>query len=355
MKILIIKTSSLGDIIHAFPSVAYLKSRFPNCQIDWVVEAPFAELVQSHPSIHRVICIKSKVWRKAPFKKINRQEMLQCRKQLRETEYDVVFDLQGNIKSTLILAQTKSKHKVGFGFKSVPEWPNALFTHYRFNPPSGNNIREDYLNLVQSYFNEKNGSSISENLQLKISSEQKAKIESILKQLPKSKLVMVCPGSAWPNKQMTTESLIDFLRLVQQDCQCHFLILWGSPQEKELAQTLCNQLSHNATVLEKLPLQVLQNLMGRVDQVIAMDSLPLHLAGTTTTPTFSVFGPSLAKKYGPEGSSHRSFQGKCPYGRTFDKRCPILRTCPTGSCIRGLSGQQVFHEWKDAKSAGPKS
>jgi heptosyltransferase-1 len=347
MKILIIKTSSLGDIIHTFPVVAYLRSKLPKAQIDWVVEAPFAELVQSHPSINRVICIKSKAWRRAPFKVENRIEIRQCRKLLREQEYDVVFDLQGNIKSSLILAQTKSAHKVGFGFKSAPEWPNCLFTNCRFNPPSGNNIRDDYLALVQSYFKEVKASPIAENITLKISPEQNAKIDAILNNLPKTRLVMVCPGSAWPNKQMAAESLTDFLTHLQAEWNCHFLILWGSPQEKVFAESLCNSLSGHASILDKMPLQMLQNMMNRLDLIISMDSLPLHLAGTTKTPSFSVFGPSSAKKYAPEGHQHQSFQGTCPYGRTFEKRCPILRTCSTGSCIRNLNGQQVFEEWKN--------
>ena len=294
MKILIVKTSSLGDIIHVFPVVAYLRNKFPHAQIDWVVEAPFAELVQSHPSINRVICIKSKAWRRAPFKRENRQEMLHCRKLLRETEYDVVFDFQGNVKSSLITAQAKSKHKVGFGFKSVPEWPNALFTNHRFNPYKGKNIREDYLYLVYSYFAEVSPSCITKNLQLKISSEQESKIESILGNLPQNRKVMVCPGSAWPNKQMTTEALLDFLQRLHASQKSHFLILWGSQEEKIIAQSLCERLSSHASLIDKLPLQVLQNLMVNMDSIVAMDSLPLHLAGTTQTPSFGVFGPSSA-------------------------------------------------------------
>ena len=83
--------------------------------------------------------------------------------------------------------------------------------------------------------------------------------------------------------------------------------------------------------------------MASVDMVIAMDSLPLHLAGTTETPTFSIFGASSANKYKPKGKKHLAFQGTCPYKRTFERRCPVLRTCSTGACIRDLHGEELFH------------
>lgn len=343
MKILIVKTSALGDIIHVFPVISYLRNKFPKAQIDWVVEAPFAELVQSHPDINRVICVKTRAWRKSPFTQQHWQEMQAFRKKLRDVEYDVIFDLQGNIKSGLITVQAKSKHKVGFGRTSVPEWPNMLFTNHRYNPPKGKNIREDYLFLVCTYFGDPLPSSEKTNCLLTISPEQHTAIETIMQQFPSNaQKIMVCPGSAWPNKQMTSEALIAFLQMLQTSRQCHFLILWGSPQEKLVAQTLCEQLPGHSSVADRLPLQVLQNLMGKMDLVIAMDSLPLHLAGTAGTRSFGIFGPSSAVKYGPEGPQHHTLQGGCPYGRTFEKRCPILRTCATGQCIRGLTGQQVF-------------
>ena len=81
--------------------------------------------------------------------------------------------------------------------------------------------------------------------------------------------------------------------------------------------------------------------MAEMDLVLAVDSLTLHLAGTTSTKTFSVFGPSAAE-YQPEGERHQTYQGKCPYGRLFEKRCPVLRTCSTGACTRGIEGKQLF-------------
>src|SRR5260221_27031 len=76
-----------------------------------------------------------------------------CRGSSADPSYDIVLDLQGNTKSGVVTACAKSSLKVGFGYLSVPEWPNVLATHQRYNPPSGRNIREDYLFIAQSALN----------------------------------------------------------------------------------------------------------------------------------------------------------------------------------------------------------
>jgi heptosyltransferase I len=398
-KILLIKTSSLGDIVHIYPVVDYLRKKFPAALIDWVVEAPFADLVHSHPYVNQVLTVSTKKWRKNIFAKETWKSIFQFRKQLQSARYDVVFDLQGNMKSGLITSLAYSPCKVGFGRSSVPEWPNLLFTNYRFDPPlyharesllsfdsarrshiedlrsdrrspaprgqgeeedrfgkvaasqnlanlpehgMNENIRHDYLSLAASFFKEPIPDEKS-HVTLKISEKEKIFLDSIC---PKRPSVIVCPGSAWRNKQLTPETLSAFLELVKNHMQCHFLFVWGSQEEKELAMKLQKAFEGHSQVVEKMPLPMLQNLMDRSDLVIAMDSLPLHLAGTTKTPSFSVFGASSATKYKPIGTRHYAFQGSCPYGRAFVKRCPILRTCSTGACIRNLQAHDLFEAFK---------
>lgn len=341
-KFLIVKTSSLGDIIQAFPALSYLRSRFPQAQIDWVVEKPFAELVLAHPQVDQVYLIDSKAWRKAPF--AAPKEIIQFRKEIQKTLYDAVFDLQGNVKSGFITSLARSPSKVGFGWKTVHEKANTLFTNQRYNPPEGVNIRDDNLLVVQGYFHDAQPYADTKVL-LNIAPAQEQVIRGVMSQI-NGKGVMVCPGSAWPNKQLTKEALGDFLSRLQDYLKCCFVLVWGSQSELQLCQELLAKLP-NSVLSSKLSLPTLQNLMDRMELVVAMDSLPLHLAGTARTKTFSVFGASLASKFKPAGREHLSLQGICPYGRTFEKRCPILRTCKTGACIREFSGLAVFESFKN--------
>lgn len=349
MKILVVKTSSLGDIIHAFPALRYLRSQFPEGQIDWVVERPFADLISAHPDINTVFKVDTKSWRKRWFGPETWGEIRAFRNAIQGSRYDVVFDLQGNTKSGLITFLASSLSKVGFGIRSCSERPNTWFTDTRFDPPRGGNIRSESLFLAQSYFGDKHPFS-DNGVELKLTPKQQESLQIVLQNpflQQGGPFVMVCPGSAWPNKQLTGEALERFLQRLRDHLKCKFLLIWGNQEERKVVESLNAAMPHSALVVDRLPLPALQNLMGRMQLVVAMDSLPLHLAGTTPTPTFSVFGASLAAKYRPEGERHHSFQGACPYGRKFDRRCPILRTCPTGSCIRSLSGDAVFMAFLD--------
>ena len=105
---------------------------------------------------------------------------------------------------------------------------------------------------------------------------------------------------------------------------------------------------HSSDLLAKMRLPLWQQFMARMDGVLSVDSSALHLAATVNVPSFSVFGPSRASLYQPVGKNHHSFQALCPYGKSFDKRCPILRSCSTGACLKELSYEELiktFFSW----------
>lgn len=341
-QILIVKTSSLGDIVHAFSVLQYLKQRVKDVQIDWVVEEPFASLVQAHPFIRKGLIVRTKKWRTAWLSKETWKEMGDFRRQLRQGVYDLVFDLQGNIKSGIVTRCAQAAIKVGFDRQSVPEWPNLLATNQRYHLPRGLNIREEYLFLVQSLF-EDFGPISDQKIELRLTSQEQEQLDSLLPILHHGEglKVIVCPGSNWPNKQLSPDALKQFIQIFSKRLKSQFFFIWGHAKEKSLVEQLSAHLP-GSVVVDKLSLPTLQRFMSASDLVIAMDSLPLHLAGMGTVPTYSVFGASSAHKYRPLGSQHGSFQGHCPYDERFEKRCRLLRTCQTGACIKQLEGQLLF-------------
>lgn len=333
-KILIIKTSSLGDIVQSFIVLDDLKRRFPNAKIDWALEATFAPIVASHPLVSKTIALDIK----------GKSHLWQGLKKLREEKYDLVFDLQANCKSGVITWLAKGKIKVGYSFDSVREWPNILATHKRFSVSRQQNIRLFYLELIEKYFQ----SSLSREatgVRFNIENEEKQKIQNILQEIPQKPRIMVCPGSKWVNKQLKSETFAQFLQKVEKFCGASFLFIWGSESEKNECQNLAKQLQR-AYTSEKLALPTWQNLMNEVDLVIAVDSSALHLCATTSTPSFSIFGPTSSHIFKPIGEKHFSLQGTCPYGRTFEKQCPVLRSCPTGACIRDLKAESLFQAFQ---------
>jgi heptosyltransferase I len=337
MNILIVKTSAIGDIVQSFTILEYLKEKFPHAQIDWVVSKNNSSLVSSHPLIRKAIYFDLKTG--LIFKSI---------KNLRSSFYDVVFDLQGNSKSGLITLLARGKNKVGFGWKSISEWPNLLSTNFQYDISKKINIRVQYLKLIQSYFLDKSTFPLKKII-LKINDEEKAQIDLILNnkifqsgKLDKKTNILIAPCSKWKNKEIPLSILIDFMNLINKHLGVIFILAWGDQNERSICLKIAQNFE-NSFILDKLSLPVLQNLIKELDLVIAMDSSILHLSGSVNTPSFSFFGPTAPEVYKPIGNKHFAFQGKCDFQKTFLGRCPHLRTCQKPSCIKEFEAEKIFN------------
>jgi heptosyltransferase-1 len=325
MHFLIVKTSSLGDIVQSFDLLVYLKTKFPNCLIDWVVERRCSEILKAHPYVNNVIEIDSK--------KLSISELKKTIGHLRAKKYDVVFDIQANIKSGIVLFFTKAKEKVGF--KKVAEWPNLLFTTKKMAITEGLNIRQDYVNVAKMYFGDQE-SLISQQMPLlKILEKENEAIDDQLKVAKDKIKILVAPGSRWDNKCLDRGRLLAFLK--SYSSKAFFFLSHGSDSDLRDCIYIHEHIKEQSCLLPKSSLASLQNMMSKVDLVIAVDSLPLHLAATTNVKTLSFFGPSSLKKFAPQGANHTSFQGQCPFKVAFEKRCPKLRKCDFGDCTKDLN------------------
>ncbi len=333
MKILIVKTSALGDVIQSFGVLNDLHARFPGVQIDWVVEQSLLSLVAAHPLIRRAI---------------PRQDL----QTLRAEKYDLLFDLQGNCKSGLVTFLARSCKKIGFGRRSVCEWPNLLATRVHINVSPKLNMRLQYISLVQSYFQKNmnlffaNGIPllsheryVTPRVRLTISAAEQERLDAIVA-LPGRK-IMVCPGSKWRNKQLRPDVWVAFLRRVVDHLGASLVIVG----EERSAFPEIFAAFPEALFLEKPSFPLWQNAMSSVDLVLAVDSSALHLCGTTETPSFSFFGPTRPELFKPIGAQHGHIHGSCPYGRTFEKQCPLLRSCTTGACLRELEAEELFEHF----------
>jgi heptosyltransferase I len=126
VKILIVKTSSMGDVVHAMPAISDIAANVPGAQVDWLVEAPFAALPAMHPAVRRVIPIAWRRWRKSLWQTSTRAEVAAANRALRVERYDLVLDLQGLIKSALWATRAYGP-RAGYDAKSARESLAALF------------------------------------------------------------------------------------------------------------------------------------------------------------------------------------------------------------------------------------
>ena len=322
--------------MQTFPVVQYLKTRDPACTVHWVVEEEYAGLVRAHPDVDGVLTVTTRKWRSGRGFKAFALAV----KAMRKTLYDAVFDLQGNTKSGLITALARAKEKVGFAWKVVPEWPNCLVTTRKFSIDQRAPIQRQYLSIPQQFFKDKTAFQ-PRPVDLILSDVERALFDSIMR--GGTPRVMVAFASRWENKTLAFEAWVDVLQGVRGP----FYFVAGGGKEIEMAKRLAASFP-GSQVLEKLPFPVWQQVMGKMELVIGVDSAALALCGLTEAPTFSFFGPTEASVYKPIGARHRHFQGSCPYGVRFEKRCPKLRTCATGACLRRCSHKILSSELRES-------
>jgi heptosyltransferase-1 len=134
VRLLVVKTSSMGDVVHAMPVVGDILRRHPQAQIDWLVEAPFAAIAQMHPGIRRVWPMAWRKWRGQLFSADTWRAMAQLRSALRAAKYDVVLDLQGLVKSALWARQARAP-VAGYDKQSIREPLAARFYRHTASVP----------------------------------------------------------------------------------------------------------------------------------------------------------------------------------------------------------------------------
>lgn len=328
MRVLIVKTSALGDVVHTFGVAQYFQDQ--GCVVDWVVEKASAELVQRHPAVSKVIVCDTKSWRS--FKQI---QSIRCFfSNLRCKEYDIVLDLQGNTKSMWITLLARGQRKVGYSYHAVSEWPNLLATSEKLEP-KGQGVRQRYLSMAAQSLKVSHLPS-SQPVQLLLDEQQIKEVVGVQKCIQGS--IIVCPCTRWPNKMLPENVWISFLQKLDEK----IFLCWGNEMERMLCEKIQRQVPH-AKLLKKMSLAVLQNVMKKARCVISVDSLPLHLAASIGVPTFSIFTASSAKEYAPDNNFF--VQAHCPYDVQFTRRCPALRRCKTGACREQISVDDLFQNW----------
>ncbi|KKL45471.1 hypothetical protein LCGC14_2355360, partial [marine sediment metagenome] len=137
-KILIVRLSAIGDVVHVLPALRSLRSNFPDSKITWLVEDKASDILTGHPDIDEVITFPRRKWQRNILKinKITNTvfEIFSFYKKLRKDCYDIVIDFQGNLKSGVMTIMTGSENRIGFGKGYCKEF-NYLFTKYRIRPP----------------------------------------------------------------------------------------------------------------------------------------------------------------------------------------------------------------------------
>lgn len=332
MRILIVKLTSIGDIIQSYRAFNQIRQSYPEAKISWAVEERYKTCVSHLKGLDEVIVL--------PFKEIKKgvwSPLLKALKGLRNRAFDIVFDFQGNCKSAVVLALVQGDLKVGFDRRGVAEWPNLLATNRKVFAPKELHSEERYLRLVDSVTKSKRVP--FHPIKFILSKGEKQEVEVFLGSVPKN-ILLLCPFSAWDQKTLSLEDWKQWIRQLRKDWAFSIIIPYFHDEEKAKAETIIEEFSH-VHLWKIVSIPQWQYLMEHMKMVIAVDSASLHLAGVTNIPTFSVFGPTLKSVYGPMGEIHGSFQGSCPLNESFTIKCKKMRQC-SAPCLKRVDLGMVY-------------
>ncbi|HEX9800379.1 MAG TPA: glycosyltransferase family 9 protein [Thermoanaerobaculia bacterium] len=283
-RLLVVRTSALGDIVHGLPVLAELRRRFPAARLGWVVDEAFAQLLAGHAQIDRLFAVPLRRWRRARGGR--RRELVTLATDLRAFRADVALDLMGNHKGALLALLSGAPRRVGHARGDRREPASALWLNERI-PARGAHAVESALSLLDAL-----GAGPA------IVDFSPASIACGRDSVPPGEYVYLHPGAAWGNKRYPPSLWGEVAAALGRDCPGPVLV-GAAPGEEQLAAAVVAASRGAARVL---PAPTLDELVGAVRGarlVLAGDTGAAHLARAFDRPLVVVHGPTDPAQHGP--------------------------------------------------------
>lgn len=337
MRVLIVKTSSLGDIIHALPVLDYMHKAHPGIVIDWIVEDSFKELLSGNPLLNKLHVLATRRWRKSFFATETRQEIASLWNELRRTRYDIVFDIQGNIKSGLIDLASGSALRLGFPRELLQEKVNFFFTNRKAKfSVSNNHATLRCLSVVSTPFTLPYLES-EFNSDIAFTDLDAAEADRVTADTGNEPKILFHCGTTWQTKYWHPESWSELgSRITSRYPDSVIFFTWGNEAEKESAETIAGRIAGRTRLVKRLPLKTLAALFKRVDLVVGGDTGPVHLAAAVGTPTVSLYRSSDGSESGPRGDRHIIIQSPMLCTKCFRTSCPQDSDCRSSISVEAM-------------------
>lgn len=313
MRVLLIKTSSLGDVIHTLPALTDAARAIPGIQFDWVVEEGFAEIPAWHPAVAQVIPVALRRWRKHLWQTLRNGEWRRFKARLGEARYDLVIDAQGLLKSAWLTRYVKAP-VAGLGPDSAREPIASRFYDRRYSVP-----REQHaLERVRQLF----AQALCYPLPAGIGDYglNRARLAGAVEQ----PYLLFLHGTTWASKHWP-EACWRELAERMNALGWAVRLPWGNEVEKARAERIVAGLD-KAALLPKLNLAGVAKVIAGASACVAVDTGLGHLAAALDVPTISLYGPTLPGRVGAYGRSQVHLCATGPGAGSGDRHKPCFET-----------------------------
>ncbi len=321
-KILVIRLSSLGDIIHALPAFQSLRRSFPAADIDWLVEERARFLLTAVPGLNRVIAIDTVAPRRKTFSGASWSSVVGALRTMRSTRYDVSIDFQGLLKTGLLGLLSGARRRIGFGHRLVWEKPAHWFYTERVDH-SGNAVHVIALNRLLAAAA---GAGPADGpVELKVPAEITEAVEARLVQQNLANFVIINPGGGWPTKRWALRRYGELADRVARQLGTEVVVTTG-PGEEGLYSGI-SAAGSRALPHFQVPFLELIPLVKRARLFISGDTGPFHLACALGVPVVGIFGPTSPLRNGPWSTRDSAVVHPLPCSYCHGRTCPTRNEC----------------------------
>lgn len=322
-RILIIKPSALGDVVHTLPVLNLLRRRWAEAHIAWVVGGAFAELLEGHPQLSEVIRFERRRFARGWRDPSAAAGLFRFGRELRHGEFDLVIDLQGLLRSGWMTMRTRAPVRVGFS--NARELAHLFYTHRIPTEIGEQHAIDRYLALCEALGCGRE----PVEFRFHVTGADRARVAELVGRV--RRYAVLLPGTNWMTKRWPVEEFAALVRPLRERFELESIVC-GAPDTAEIASRITGAIN----LAGRTNLRELVALLERADIVIANDSGPMHIAAALGRPLVTVFGPTNPVRTGP----YRRIDSVA----RIDIECSpcYSRRCSHQSCLRWLSVEHVL-------------
>ncbi len=337
-KVLIVKLSAIGDVVHTLPAVNALRRYRPEAQITWLVEEASADLVIGHGAVDRVLVSKRKRWSRGLHTHNWRHhlgEIFSFIKQLRDTRYDMVLDYQAALKGAALIALTRADRKIGFG----PGMAHQEHSYWVLNEKIPMVSMEIHALKRSLMLMEALGipvERIEYNLPISRSAIKKVQQLARTEGRRSGPSVAINPVALWDTKLWSSHRFAELADQLIETYQTNIYFTGGLSDKGEIDGIIRQMQYHGVNLAGKTSLIELAALYQQMACVITTDTGPMHISAAVETPVAALFGPTAEWRTGPYGDGHQVVSVPMDCRPCFKRHCDHRR------CMQSITVADVM-------------